>query len=437
MNQKLSLFQIVLLGVMVVAIVGGVIVFTTNKNKSELSSIPVVIWGTLSEDTISLWQEELNSVDKNAVNIIYTRFDENIFENSLIEALASDTAPDAVLLTDDMILRHENKIFLIAYNYYSQKQFKDNFIDAGEVLLREDGFLGFPLTIDPFVLYWNRTILRNEGITSPPKYWDDLLSLAPRLTVKDSRGEISRSAIAFGEYANVTNAKNILISLIQQAGNGIVFRDINNKKFYSALSDSFGFTIRPANTALNFYTQFSDPTREVYSWNKSMTDSLNAFISGDLAFHFGFASERSEILNKNPNLDFGISILPQSRSGSKSNPENSTLGKMVFVAILNKSNNIGNAFSTITKLTDAESIKTVSNLLKIAPVRRDVSEEFYSVDYMETFRRSALISKVFLDPNKKETDIIFKKMVESVVSGYDSVSGAVDRASTELEMLFN
>ncbi len=433
MNQKLSPFQIVLLGLMVVAIVGGVIVFATKRNKSAESKIPIDVWGTVPQEIMSNYQLKLNEdQEENIVNIIYKEISADTFENELIEALASDSGPDAVILDDEMLLKHENKLFLISYEYYSQKQFKDNFIESGEVLLRKDGFLGFPITVDPLVLYWNRTMLNNEGITNPPKYWDDLLSLVPRIVKKDSSGNISRSAVAFGEYENVSNAKSMLIALIQQAGNNIIFRDLVENNYYANLSDKFGFAQRPADAALNFYTQFANPTKDVYSWNKSMPNSRELFISGDLAFYFGLASERKEIIQKNPNLNFDVAILPQSRSSA----ENSTVGKMRFIAILNKSQKIANAFSTITNMAGPQSIELLSNVMQVAPIRRDVSVDFTSQSHMDVFHKSALISRVFLDPNKIETNQIFKKMIESVMIGSQSVSQSVDRANLELETLF-
>jgi ABC-type glycerol-3-phosphate transport system substrate-binding protein len=434
MNQKLSPFQIILLGLMVIAIVGGVIVFAINKNEDSETNVPVEMWGTLPQSTIENLGIKINASSESeiGVNIIYTEFPKDSFEKELIEALASDSGPDIVILDDEMLLKHENKIFLIDYQYYSQKQFKDNFIQAGESLLRQNGFLGFPISVDPLVLYWNRTILNNEGITNPPKYWDDFLSLVPKIVQKDSIGNINRSAVAFGEYENVANAKNILVTLIQQAGNDIVFRDLVENEYYVALADSFKFTLRPADTALNFYTQFANPTKDVYSWNKAMPNSLDLFISGDLAFYFGLASERQQILNKNPNLNFDVAIVPQSRSSN----ESSTIGKMKFVAVLNKSQKISNAFSTIVKVTNSIGIEALSNLLQIAPVRRDLSVNFTPSAYMDVFHKSALISKVFLDPNEQETNKIFKKMVESVMIGSQNVSDAVRRANDELKTLF-
>ena len=64
--------------------------------------------------------------------------------------------------------------------------------------------------------------------------------------------------------------------------------------------------VRVGESVLRFYTQFADPAKETYSWNKTFQNDKNAFISGKLAFYFGYASEYKDIQQKNPNLRFDI-----------------------------------------------------------------------------------------------------------------------------------
>ncbi len=42
-----------------------------------------------------------------------------------------------------------------------------------------------------------------------------------------------------------------------------------------------------------------------------MSDSKNMFLAGDLALYFGFASELDDLKNKNPNLNFDVTLFPQ------------------------------------------------------------------------------------------------------------------------------
>lgn len=432
MNEKMSTFQIIIFGVLIVSILGGVLIFANQKSSNQERAVPITMWGSVSEELVSAYQNAINDTKDDAIEIVYTEFPEETFESELIEALASGTAPDTAILSDEMILRHENKLFLLNYEFYPQLQFQDAFIQAGEVLLREEGILGFPLTIDPLVMYWNRTILNNEGISEAPEFWDEFLTMVPQVVRRDSASNISRAGIAMGEFTNINNAKELLISMMQQIGNNVVIRDTESGKYKSILDQRNGLKFNPAETALNFFTQFSNPTKNVYSWNRALPNSQDMFLSGDLAFYFGFASEREGLIEKNPNLNFSVAPLPQSRTSQTK----SAVGKMNFVSILNQSQNITAALNTLIEITLPENITILSTLNGLPPVRREVLSEVPSLAYQEIFNRSALITETFLDPDSKATDKILQSMVESVVVGRVGASDAVSRAAAELSDLF-
>ena len=63
--------------------------------------------------------------------------------------------------------------------------------------------------------------------------------------------------------------------------------------------------------ALNFYLDFANPQKEVYTWNNEMVNSLDAFVEGKLAFFFGYSYHIEEIKSKSPNLNFAVSPVPQ------------------------------------------------------------------------------------------------------------------------------
>jgi ABC-type glycerol-3-phosphate transport system substrate-binding protein len=432
MNEKMSTFQIVLFGVLVVAIVAGVIVFATSNSGGENETAPITIWGSVSAELFDAYQIQINDLSDKKLQITYTEFDEDVFEDRLIDALASGNAPDAAILTDDMILKHENKLFLIDYEFYPQLDFQNAFIEAGEVLMRDGGVIGLPLTIDPLVMYWNRTILNNVGISQAPKFWDEVLEMVPSIVNRDSTSNINRAAIAMGEFVNINNAKSLLVSLIQQSGNDVIVRDSESGTYKAILSQRNGFKLNPADTAVNYFTQFSNPSKEVYSWNRALPNSEEMFLAGDLAFYFGFASERPSIIEQNPNLNFSVAPLPQSRTSGIE----SSVGKMNFVAILNQSQNIGAAFDTLIELTEPSNIELLVDMTGLPPVRREVLGEVPTQAHQEVFNRAALITETFLDPNPEQTSEIFKNMIESVVVGRSGASDAVSRANRELTDLF-
>ena len=57
-------------------------------------------------------------------------------------------------------------------------------------------------------------------------------------------------------------------------------------------------------TALLFYTDFTNPSKTSYSWNAALPQSFDAFTSGELAAYLGYASEYNSIISRNPNLRF-------------------------------------------------------------------------------------------------------------------------------------
>jgi len=431
MNSKITPFQAVIFGILVLVIIVGVLLFALQKSSSEQKSTPVTMWGTVSASIVNDLQNQINSADKDSLQITYTEFSEQEFNGVLLEALASGTGPDIMLLDDDSIINQENKLFLIGYDFYPQSDFQTNFVEAGEILLRPEGSIGIPFMIDPLVLYWNRTILNNNGVAQPPQYWDEFLTLIPDFVEANSAGNINKAGVALGEFRNINQAKEILATLVRQAGNPIITRDIELGGYQAIFDQRLGYKTRPADAAISFFTQFSNPSREVYSWNRSLPNADETFLAGDLAFYLGFASERQSLINKNPNLNFAVSLLPQSRSSS----EKSVNAKMHFLAISNRSANIAGAYNTIAKLTGPESLAILSDITDLPPVRRDLLNAESGSAYKSVFNSSSLISKIFIDPDKNVTQEIFQSMIESVTSGRTTISESVTRAQLELNDL--
>ncbi|MCI0566387.1 hypothetical protein L0Y46_04305, partial [bacterium] len=178
-------------------------------------------------------------------------------------------------------------------------------------------------------------------------------------------------------------------------------------------------------------TDFSDPLKTVYSWNRSLKESRDAFLAQDLAVYFGFASELSSLRSKNPNLDFDVAPVPQVRD----HPFRSTLAHMNATAVMKTSKQKPLAFFVASLLTSQEISKIISSEMRLPPVRRDLLSAKPTDAFMNVFYDSALISKSWFDPNPKESNRIFQTAVVSVVTGTASVDGAIGRADAEINLL--
>jgi len=96
---------------------------------------------------------------------------------------------------------------------------------------------------------------------------------------------------------------------------------------------------------------------------------------------------------------------------------------------------LNSAFSTAVQLSNKNTQEKLSKITGLPSVRRDIlTSEESSNSFDPIFRRSALISKGILEPNKSVTGSIVRKMVESIISGESEIKEAVNRADGQLNL---
>jgi ABC-type glycerol-3-phosphate transport system substrate-binding protein len=423
----LSRFQIIFITLLVIFAVAGIAVFALSKNTGSFDAPQTVMWGTFDSALMSSFLSDVSTGNRKTVNVTYVEKSASSFESDLIAALARGSGPDLVLVPQDFVLKQADKFYPIPFSTYSERDFKDAFVEEGELYLTSEGAIGFPFSIDPMVMYWNRDMFVNAGVSTPPRSWTEFASLVPKITKRDSSGNITQSLVSFGEVRNVEHAKDIVALLSIQAGTPIVSRDTRG-----GLSSVFamqGSALSPGEEAVRFFTEFANPVKSLYSWNRSLPTARASFVSGRLALYFGYASELASIRASNPNLNFDIAEVPQ--TGGRS----TTFGHMNAIAILKSSPNISAAYLVVVTLTSSPVISQWVAKSGLPPVRRDLLSTVPSDAYRAVFYRGALLSKAWLDPNREGSDAVFMRLVENVTSGRLLVSEAVRTSSLELDGL--
>lgn len=424
--MKASPFQVVVLSLFGVSIIAGLIVLATTKSTTRGSGVPVTIWGVIPQANFVRAIEELTK-GSGGLKITYIEKRPDTFDRELVEALASASGPDAILLPQDLIARERGKIFAIPYNSMPLRMFKDTFIQEGELYLDPSGVLAVPLSVDPLVMYWNRDLLTNASIARPPQTWDEFLTVVPKLTVKGKSLNILKSGVALGEFRNITNAKEIIATFFMQAGNPIT--TLRGDDIVGALYPSTLGTV----SAINFYTDFANPVKPDYAWNRSLPNSRDVFAAGDLAFYFGFASELSKIRDRNPNLNFDVTYFPQSKGA----PVSVTFGKMQALAVLKNSRNSTDAFEAVLAITGSGPAAHLSSISGLPPARRDLLSAKSEDPYQAIFYNSAIRSRGWLDPNPVSTASIFQDMIESITAGVSEAGKAIDAAGRDLSTVIS
>lgn len=425
----MSNFQIILLAVFGFFIVTGVLVFSFYRGAGGVGEFSVTIWGDIPNHSFNRALNTDPFIKDKSIRVTYVEKSPSSLEADFTEALARGEGPDLIILTQDKLWKNRPKLTVISYENVSERDFKTTFVEEGELFLTETGTYALPLSVDPMVLYYNRDLLTRAGQASPIVYWDEIYAAALNLSKRDPAGNLVTSAIALGEARNIPNAKDIISLLLLQAGTPIT--SFVGEELRAQISNNFNLAVSPGISALDFYTQFSNPTKTFYSWNRSLLDAQTHFTSGDSAYYLGFASELGILKNKNPNLNFNVSSVPQSRVSGKI----TTFGYLRAVAISRGSRSPGAALSVAMKLVSKEASLALSQATSLPPARRDLLSLKPTGATTSVFYDSALQAKGWLDPDASATSLIFREAIESITSGRARTFEVVNEANEKVEAL--
>jgi multiple sugar transport system substrate-binding protein len=429
--QNISVFQLVVFGICGALVLAGVIVFAAFNRYGDSGVGTVVMWGTIPQTQMDTLIQSLRESDASFQNVTYLERPAANFDAALLNAIASGNAPDLVFLSQEHVTPFMDKLLLIPYDSVSESEFQSSFIGEAELFLLPQGILAMPFMLDPLLMYWNTDMFAAAGIASPPKYWSELLAHTPELTKLSPSRDIEKSAVALGTWSNVTNAKAILSALTMQAGDSIVAVNASGKPAVVFGMQPAQNIESPAASALRFYTDFADPSKTSYSWNRTRPSSQESFAAGDLAVYIGFASEYPAIAARNPNLRFAVEPLPQVGGA----PTPVTFGRLTGIAIPRGTRNYQGAARVAELLSGATATGRIAEQFDLPPVRRDLIKPIPDDAAKTAFMQSALIARGWLDPNPTATNDIFGSMVEWVLSGKYVPSESVAAGSLSLQRL--
>ena len=424
MNLFEKPFQAIVIGIFAFLAILGLIIFSNFSGfKTGVEIGTVSIWGTLPEGSMMAQINSFKSANKDYAGVTYTQIPLETFDNTLANALASGSGPDLIIISQEQLVAEQSKLNVIPFSSISSRTYLDTFVPIGELFLTTTGTFGIPFVVDPLVLYYNRTILNGAGIAAAPTSWEAVMGLSERLTTKNN-GQLVRSTISFGEYGNVGNARAILSLLLLQSGTTIT--SVNASGLYSSLESGAGATgVNSSQSAVNFYTQFADPAKTVYTWNRAQPEARQAFLAGDLALYVGFASELPSLSAGNPNLDFDMARIPQPQV----NATRTTFGRVYGFAIPKASKNPSGAFSTAVALTTPDQVAIGATNLSMAPATRSLLTSQSSDKYQAVYFPEALISRGWLSPAPSVTDSIFSAMISNITTGRKNTAEAISTAS--------
>lgn len=428
-----SSFQIALLAIFGASAVAGMMIFAIATSTAKSSSTgPVTVWGTIDGGTFSQMISKASYGNPTLSTVTYVQHDPATYLDDITSALAEGTGPDLFFITADQAYSDVGKVIVLPYTSVSQTQYQNAFIQAADSFLSPKGVIALPIAADPLVLYWNKDMLATAGYAQPPQYWDQIFDMATKMTQRDDAGTILKSAIALGSFSNVDNAKDIIAALSLQAGGTITAYDPAGR-LTSTMSKTGINPSEPAVlTALRFYVEFADPSKNDYSWNGALPQASQDFAQGNLALYIGYASEEPTIRKENPNLNFAVAALPQIRGAAHS----TDVARVYGLAVSRTSQNPNGAEAVAATLVQSANSAAFATTFNLASARRDVLSQAASGE-QSLFNSEAIISYGWTDPNPDKTAAIFQAMIDDTTSGVSDIGGAVSKADAQMNQLIS
>lgn len=385
-------------------------------------------------DDSRLVQPLLEEFQKKYPNVRVNYVPKNIdtYEDELVNALASGKGPDIFSIHNDWLPKHKEKISPAPETLVSLRDYKQNFAQVASDDFIDDGKIyAIPLAVDVLALYYNKDILASAGIARPPATWEELVNMTPKLTRQDTFGDFQRSAVALGTAQNINRAPDILGLLMLQ--NGTRFYDPNRSQstINQNIQDEQGNAFSPGGRALEFYTQFANPSKVTYTWNNRSNNSIEAFDAGKVAMIFSYSYLRPTITARAPFLNYGIAPAPQIDLARNRVNFANYWGE----AVSKQSANAEAAWNFLNFISGKDVLPKYYDVQKQASSRIDILEKQIADPEIGVFAEQALTAKSFYKPDSDAVESIFVQMIENVVLRNTSPPDAINAAAEKINLL--
>jgi multiple sugar transport system substrate-binding protein len=432
---------------------------TLDKATQEASKpITLTYWRVFDDtDAFAAIIEKYKVIHPN-VTIEYRKFRYEEYENELLNAWAEDRGPDIFSLQNTWLRKYQNKILplptstTMSYTFeqgsikkelitqlrttpsLTTKDLKNNFADvvASDVIFEDGKIYGLPLSIDTLALYYNRDLFNSAGIVEPPKYWNkEFQQDVKKLTKQDPKKGIIQSGISMGTASNIDRYTDILSVLMMQ--NGAVMTTGNSINFQN-IPTTIKIAYNPGLEALRFYSDFANPQKEVYAWNKDMPNNLQAFTSGNLAMYLGYSFNLAQIKAQAPTLNFGIAKLPQ----IEGNQIEINFANYWVESVSKKSKHPDEAWDFVQFVTKEENAKLYLEKTKKPTALKSLIVSQSNLEDLGVFAEQILSAKSWYHGKSiSDTEQAIKEMIEMVIISPDKIAEIIREGAAKVQQTMN
>lgn len=422
-----------LIGAIVFIIFITVVLIIGNVGGGGSESAVIEFWGVY--DTRQDFNNLIQVFQKvePGIRVNYKQFSYEDYEKALVDAMAAGSGPDVFLIHHTWLAKHRDKLSPIPtasskkdYKFMNPTEFREQFVEvADKDLVFQDKIYAMPLYVDTLALFYNRDMFNTAGITHPPKNWEEFNEDVELLTKFDSKGNIIQAGAAIGTARNINRSTDILSALMLQNGTQMTNAGNTNASFTRSIDNK-----KVGENALEYYTDFSNPSKTVYTWNDQQHYSIDAFIEGKVAMMFNYSHQIPVVRGRFERLNFRIAPFPQS---SDLNSKNYANYWAAGVSTQSKAKDA--AWRFVSYLGSKDGANVYLGITSRPSARRDIIDVQRNDPVLGVFAVQALSAKSWFQVDNNAIDQIFADMIDEVNLGRAAIRNALRAAESKVSTL--
>jgi len=419
-------------------------------SQDELQRVTLEYWRVFDEpddfsEIITAFRQNYPHI---TINVRKFRFEE--YEGALLRALAEGRGPDIVSIHNTWVNQYQNiiapmpeavtlpttipdgrqqRIVLRTQPMLSLRDLRNNFVDVVvDDAVLDNNIYGLPLSVDTLVLYYNKTMLTRENIPTPAATWNEFKEHVKLLTLQDRNGNFVQSGASMGTARNINRGPDILAVLMMQ--NGTEMTDVGGYATFNLRPAAItNREVLPGRDALQFYTDFANPAKEVYTWNETMNEALDAFTNQKSAYFFGYSYHLPLIRSLAPGLDFGIVGLPQIAGAQTS----TNFANYWLESVTKQSEHQNEAWAFIDFATQQNQVVSFLNRANKPTALRTLISLQRNDDDMHIFANQILTAQSwYRGSHAAVAEEAFRAMIDQVVNGEYKAEDAITIAAQKI-----
>ena len=364
------------------------------------------------------------------------------YQNDLVKQIADGEGPDIFMIHNDWLPYQANQISPVPSNIMTPEIFKQKYPQVVvDDFLSNNKIYALPYYIDNLMLFYNADLFTAAKIPrekTPPKTWADVTEIVPKLTKKNTDGSIAQSAINLGlDDQWIPRFAEIIATLIMQYGGTMTSPDHTKAIFDLPINADKPYY--PAESALNFYTDFANPSAITYTYSDATTSTgskkfpsdIQAFMEGKMAMFIGYSYQVNNIKQyTGKRISFATAPLPQVRLEEPINIAN------YWGETVSKNSKYPQvAWDFINYVSQKSNLRTYLNNTGHVSALNGMDDTYDSKPYLAPIYNQIKISKSWYRNNSQGVEVIFAKMVNNILHHSIPVRNAVDLAVQEINTL--